>query len=351
MTKSKLWRYFFLPSAGSLYFGTSNLSLSSPSSHDEKLLTNKSNCPKMSSRILFLGSGSSIGNPMAIYLMQKPLDSRYLKNYEISRKAAIGDPRDNRNYRCNPSILIQYNHLTNDETNIIIDTGKTFRESIIRWFPSNNVKSVDAVILTHGHADAIFGLDDIRSVQPLNSTKPMPVYLSKECEIAVRKVFFYLFPSETDSNQVLRFVSNINWINYFHYQSFNISSLTITPFPVMHGEDLESSGFIIGNRSKLCYISDISRMIPSSLDFIKSYDQIELLVVDALSISYEHPTHYSMEQAINLCRQIKPKKCLFVGMGSEIEYHEMNQQLQKYFQDEGLDIQLAHDGLLVDIDL
>lgn len=118
----------------------------------------------------------------------------------------------------------------------------------------------------------------------------------------------------------------------------------------MHGEDLESTGFLIGTNEKLCYISDISRMIPASLQLIQQNGPIELLIVDALAISYRHPTHYSIEEAINLCRQIKPKKCLLIGMGSGIEYEETNNELKKYLN-EGLDIQLAHDGLNVDIDL
>jgi phosphoribosyl 1,2-cyclic phosphodiesterase len=130
---------------------------------------------------------------------EPPLDSPLRRRHENCVQASIGDPRHNRNYRCNPSILIQYQHNTSREYNIIIDTGKTFRESILRWFPINRVRSVDAVLLTHGHADAIFGLDDIRSVQPLDSNTPMPVYLSKECEAVVRKVFFYLFPSPDKS--------------------------------------------------------------------------------------------------------------------------------------------------------
>lgn len=118
----------------------------------------------------------------------------------------------------------------------------------------------------------------------------------------------------------------------------------------MHGEDLESTGFLIGSKEKLCYISDISRMIPSSLQLIIQNGPIELLVVDALAFSFRHPTHYSVEEAINLCRQVRPKKCLLIGMGSGIEYEEANKELKKYLE-EGLDIQLAHDGLNIDIDL
>jgi phosphoribosyl 1,2-cyclic phosphate phosphodiesterase len=147
-------------------------------------------------------------------------------------------------------------------------------------------------------------------------------------------------------------VSNIDWINYSHHVPFSISSLSIIPFPVMHGEDLESSGYLIGNnKAKLCYISDISRMLPASLHLIQSQGPIDLLIVDALTTAFNHPTHYSVDQAIELCRQIRPKRCLFVGMGADIEDGEMNEILKRYLSEEGLDIQLAHDGLLVEIDL
>ena len=48
-----------------------------------------------------------------------------------------------------------------------IDVGKTFRENAIRWYPKHGVTKLDAVLLTHGHADAILGLDDLRGLQVL----------------------------------------------------------------------------------------------------------------------------------------------------------------------------------------
>jgi glyoxylase-like metal-dependent hydrolase (beta-lactamase superfamily II) len=122
---------------------------------------------------------------------------------EVSRKSIVGDPRYNKDYRLNPSLLIHYApadistepsdlskpsktslptlHIDDAEPspreakNILIDAGKTFRESAVRWFPPNDVKSIDSVVLTHGHADAIFGIDDLRQTQHRSKAAPLEV--------------------------------------------------------------------------------------------------------------------------------------------------------------------------------
>ena len=129
------------------------------------------------------------GTPKALHLMGHGFGT---EGHAVSIKASQGDPRHNKDYRCNPSMLVRYHKGTPEETSVIIDVGKTFRESIVRWFPQHNVTAVDAIILTHGHADAIFGLDDIRGVQASGS---MPVYLSDECLQTVQRTFGYLFPT------------------------------------------------------------------------------------------------------------------------------------------------------------
>ncbi|WVZ24001.1 hypothetical protein V8G54_002545 [Vigna mungo] len=92
-------------------------------------------------------------------------------------------PQSNPNYRCNTSLLINYYSQT-DATHkyILIDAGKTFRESVLRWFVFHRIPRVDSILLTHDHADAILGLDDIRAVQPFSPTNdidPTPVYLTQ----------------------------------------------------------------------------------------------------------------------------------------------------------------------------
>jgi phosphoribosyl 1,2-cyclic phosphodiesterase len=296
-----------------------------------------------------------MGTPNPIHLMQPPDDSNRLA-HSISNKANVGDPRYNKNYRCNPSILIHHRDIISQKhNNVLIDMGKTFRESVIRWFPPNHISSVDAVILTHGHADAIFGLDDIRGVQShqkYNNHQSTPVYLSQDCLDVVRRVFSYLFPSEIESpNKVIRFVSNISWNIISPYAPFKVCNIEFKPIPVIHGEDLISMGYLFGKNTKVCYLSDISRMPNESLEYIKKNGPIDILIVDALCLTYEHPTHYSVYQAIALIEDIKPTKSYLIGMSSSIDHEETNEMLKKFKDSHNIDVQLSYDGLVIDFDL
>mmetsp|Transcript_8429 Transcript_8429/g.14306 ORF Transcript_8429/g.14306 Transcript_8429/m.14306 type:complete len:114 (-) Transcript_8429:1622-1963(-) len=112
-------------------------------------------------------------------------------------------------------------------------------------------------------------------------------------------------------------------------------------------------GFIFGgqNKDKVCYISDISRMLPESLALIQAQGPLELLIIDALAQGYEHPTHYSVEQAVEMCRTLRPRRALLVGMGSQIEHYSTNRELRKLLTTENLDVQLAYDGMTCQVDL
>ena len=291
--------------------------------------------------ILFLGSGSSSSTPLAYELMQPDKVSAVRR--QVSSKAILGDPRGNRNYRCNPSLMLRF-----DGKNVVIDAGKTFRESIVRWFPEHGVGTVDGIVLTHGHADAIFGLDDIRTIQGPDGL-PMDVFLSQECFEVVARVFSYLLPSPPSEGAV-RKVSSVNFRIIEEFTPFEVCGLSLLPVPVMHGEDLRCLGFIFGRNQKVCYLSDISRMLPETLVKIKEND-IDLLIVDALFVSSPHPFHYSLKQAIELVKQVRPRRARFVGMTSEFDYDVVNLELLELSRAEGIDMQLAYDGLFISIDI
>lgn len=233
-----------------------------------------------------------------------------------------------------------------DEKNVVIDVGKTFRESLVRWFPTHNVKSVDAIILTHPHADAIFGLDDVRSLQGPTSP-PMNVFLTEECYNVVARMFPYLTPNSDLSG---RKVSSISWLTIEQYSMFEVCGLPILPVPVMHGEDLKCMGFLFGRNETVCYLSDISRMLPETMEAIQM-QEIDLLIIDSLFISTSHGFHFSLDEAIALSKLIRPKKVRFVGMTSEFEHDKVNERLAVLSAEEGIDFQLAYDGLFIAMDL
>ena len=118
------------------------------------------------SEIIFLGSGSSSGNPNLGCVMDPA-------NACAACQDAIANPTTSRNRRGNPSLLIRYRapgHGSDQQpVTVLIDVGKTFKQAATRWFHEYKVRSVDGICLTHEHADAMLGLDDVRELQRFNS--------------------------------------------------------------------------------------------------------------------------------------------------------------------------------------
>jgi phosphoribosyl 1,2-cyclic phosphodiesterase len=311
-------------------------------------------------RLVFLGSGSSTGCPRPLCPMMFGTENNHKKEYmapfcKVSNIAvqADEDPRNNKNYRNNPSLLI-----SSGGKNIIIDVGKTFREGALRWFPGKGISSLDAIVLTHHHMDAAGGLDDVRGFQsweflPDGQRRaiPMPLFLSANCLKDVSKRFPWLHIEEhkIDKNKLVqRHVASFDTQVFESFKPFDAAGLQVIPLPVMHGEDLVSYGFAFTvGTINVVYISDVSRCLPETLEFIKTkLPPTTILIVDALLPDNPHPVHFSLKQAVELTRIIKPKQCYLVGMNCDAfsPHDQVNADLKKKYGN----IQFAHDGLVVD---
>ena len=386
-------------------------------------------------KLLFLGSGSSTGCPKPVCSLLFPtknntevsssqfltkLQNEIKHKCQVSKIASIGNPIYNKNYRNNPSLLISHSNHSRTSTNssdsetnaieyknVIIDVGKTFRETALRWMPLHSIYNIDAVVLTHEHADAVLGLDDLRGFQispqmlkksdqdkqndgslKQSMVEPLPIYLSQECFQTVKQQFGYLVPKQHhhDKNDdesksktsspankpvVKRFVASLDFEIIHHFQPFEAGGLKMIPLPVIHGEDLICNGYafsvqhretrstctssstsnsIRGNREKtnVVYLSDISRMIPETEEFIlEKLPPTDILIIDSLNMKGTHPVHFSLEQALETVKRLNPKQTYIVGINcDDFPEHEEANELLKSIRP---NVQLAYDGLVIEL--
>ena len=246
-----------------------------------------------------------------------------------------------RNRRRNTSLLIQRQLDDGRFSNIVIDAGKFFYEAAMQWFPKYLVSTIDALVLTHSHADAVGGMDDLRDWTN-NSQESLPIYLRETDLQNVESLFYYLVDRDrqTGGGGVARLVFKTIDAN-----PFVIDGLEMIPLPVEHGRGHDTFGYRFGPVS---YISDASEIPDGTARLVTGS---ELLILDALRPTRTHGTHFTVEEAVDQVRRLRPQRTLLTDATHDIDHDLVNAGLAKLKDSEGLDIQYAHDGLEVEIDL
>lgn len=251
-------------------------------------------------QLRFLGTGTSMGIPV------------------IGCRCAVCISEDPRNRRTRTSALIQV-----AGRQILIDAGPDFRAQAL----SVGLRHLDAVLLTHAHFDHIAGLDDLR---PLTfHGAPMPIYGSPRTLHDVRERFAYAF-TETSLGSTRPSIDLISVAAPFH-----IGPVEICPLEVLHGT-WSITGYRIGG---LGYVTDASAIPPASWDLLQDLD---VLVLNALR--YEpHPTHFSVDQALAVIAELRPRRAYLVHMTHGIDHGTTNAQMPP-------GVELAYDGLEVTVE-
>jgi phosphoribosyl 1,2-cyclic phosphate phosphodiesterase len=208
-------------------------------------------------------------------------------------------------------------------TQILIDAGPDFRQQALR----ERIAYLDGVLLTHAHFDHIAGLDDLRPLTEQNGV--ISIYANLKTVEEVRQRFSYAFnQSSAGSTRPLLELVTVT-------SPFTIGDLRIIPFTVHHGT-WHINAYRIG---PLVYITDASYIPPESMEIIQG---AKVLVINALRPA-PHPTHFSLNQCIQMISLIQPEQAWVVHTTHHLGYEETNAQLP-----EGAS--LAYDGLCIQVE-
>lgn len=252
-------------------------------------------------RITFLGTGTSTGVPV------------------IGCRCAVCMSTDPRNTRLRQSVLLE-----SGSSYGLIDTTPDLRAQLLR----NPIPRLDYLLFTHSHADHIMGLDDIR---PFNfrQKEAVAAYASSQTCSAIRRVFSYIWDgSQMGGGKPQLELHEVDG-------PFAVQSLEIIPLPVRHG-DWTILGFRIG---PFAYITDTNGIPEETLPLLEG---VEVLALDGLRPSRHHPTHFTIEEAVEAAGRIGAGMTYLIHIAHEVDHETVERTLPP-------EVRLAWDGLVVEL--
>jgi len=226
------------------------------------------------------------------------------------------DPTNPKNRRRRCSILAR-----DGDTAVLVDTSPDLREQLL----SAHCGRLDAVLITHNHADQTHGLDDLRAVA-YRMRKRIDVFSDRTSLDGLMRSFGYCF--ETPPGSGYPPILSAHEIE----GPFDIGSIAVRVFVVQHG-GIHSLGYRLGN---VAYTPDVSAIPEESFAVLEGLD---CWIVDALRRD-AHPTHANVTTALEWIARVKPKRAVLTNMHIDLDYETL-----KYELPDG--VEPAYDGMVI----
>lgn len=252
-------------------------------------------------RVTFLGTGTSVGVPI------------------IGCGCAVCKSRDPRNRRMRQSVWLR-----TEKTSVVIDASSDFRQQVLTF----GVDRIDALLLTHPHADHILGLDDTRAFSYWQKSA-IPIYGNAETLEGVKKTFWYAFQKGPEGGGLPQL--DLHEIS----RPIKVGDIDVEPLPADHGSMLVYGYRVDG----FAYLTDCKRIPEETLERIEGVDT---LVLNALRFSPPHPTHMTVGEALEAIKAVHPGRAFLIHMGHDLDHEELDAYLPE-------NISPAFDGLTLEI--
>lgn len=252
-------------------------------------------------KITFLGTGTSQGVPV------------------IACNCNVCQSADLRDKRLRTSIHIQHKN-----SSFVIDSGPDFRQQMLRA----QIKNLTALIFTHEHKDHVAGMDDIRAFNYVLQKK-IDIYATLRVQEALVREFPYVFHDFKYPG-----VPEVNMITIDEHP-FNIEGLEFIPIEVLHYK-LPVNAYRVGD---FTYITDANFISEKEKEKIKGS---RIVVINALRRE-KHVSHFNLEEALELIKELKPEKAYLTHISHQLGKHsDVEKELPP-------NVFLAYDGFEIEM--
>lgn len=250
---------------------------------------------------IFLGTGTSQGVPV------------------IGCNCAVCHSSDPHDKRLRTAFFLDV-----DGVHFVIDAGCDFRQQML----TNNITSLDALLITHEHKDHLAGLDDIRPFNFMRN-EAMPIFAEQRVIDAIKREYSYVFAEHPYPGSPMMNIQTIN------EEAFEYKGIEIQPLRVTHYK-LPIFGYRIG---QFAYITDASYIPPETMELL---DGVEYLVINALRFK-EHYSHFCVSQALEIIHKLHPVHAYLTHCSHDIGFYENTSKILPK------NVTLGYDGLNIDI--